>query len=243
MSSGGDLIHAMESYLGVHEVPAGSNRTRVGDEFGWNGVAWCCETVSNAAKKIGFDWYHTASCLQAQAWAKQGYHGLRYLPVSQAQPGDIFIFKGGHHTGVVAWLEGNGFVSVEGNWGDACQRVTRRDWSAIDGVIRLPFTSSPTTMPPLPPAPAPAGRPIQQGDKGTWVSILQMRLNNLRGVLAYGGQSNWEELAVDGDFGPATARALSAFQLKFGAGWDAGKFGAFTGQKLNQVEAFVGIKY
>lgn len=37
------FVHHVEQQLGQHEHPLGSNREKYGEQFGWNGVSWCCE--------------------------------------------------------------------------------------------------------------------------------------------------------------------------------------------------------
>lgn len=68
----------------VHEIPDHSNRTEIGVAFGWNGVAWCCESNSVAFKRAGVPAFWTASVWQAIQWAKQGKNGLRWIPREQA---------------------------------------------------------------------------------------------------------------------------------------------------------------
>lgn len=41
MFTADSLIATMDSFVGMTESPPGSNRTPIGEEYGWNGVAWC----------------------------------------------------------------------------------------------------------------------------------------------------------------------------------------------------------
>ena len=250
MTLPGDFLMAMESYLGLAEDPPKSNRTRVGVKFGWNGVAWCAETVSCAAADVGYHWFHTASVYQIRTWAQQGFNGLSWHGVNEAQPGDIFCYHGDAHTGAVAYLKGGGFVSVEGNWGDRCQRVVRNGWSDIAGLARLPWSAAmPANLPPTVPTDSnvPATqvrRPgfLQDGDQGLEVALVQLRLNNLAGVLLFSNQTAWPHCETDGVYGSVTAAAVNAFQVKYGLDSD-GVWGPLTAGKMSAVEAFCGIHY
>jgi hypothetical protein len=83
---------------GVHEVPAHSNRTIVGQLFGWNGVSWCCEGCSVAAKQSGTPCFWTAAVAQAIADAKAGRHGLTWVPRNGViRKGDFSTFDWGGH--------------------------------------------------------------------------------------------------------------------------------------------------
>ncbi|MDQ1202848.1 peptidoglycan-binding protein [Rhodococcus sp. SORGH_AS_0303] len=79
--------------------------------------------------------------------------------------------------------------------------------------------------PSAPPAPAPiSGRPtIQRGATGQHVRDLQTRLNR--------DYPRYSNLAVDGDFGPATERVVREFQSRAGITVD-GIVGIVTWQKL-----------
>lgn len=252
MTTAGDFLIAMESYLGVAEHPAGSNHTRVGTEFGWDGVAWCAETVSCAAAKVGFGWLHTASVYQIRTWAQQGRNGLSWHPVWDARAGDIFCYHADQHTGAVSYLQGGGFVSIEGNWADRCQRVTRKGWSDIAGLARLPFAGQAGPAMALAPSPGAGDVPptrvavpgtLRLGDTGLEVALVQLRLNNLRGLLIFAGQDAWGPADEDGEYGDVTLLNVAAFQNKYGVTSEPGVYATTTQGKLSAVEAFCGIRY
>lgn len=72
-----DFVAVMESFVGIAETPPGSNRTVIGQEFGWNGVSWCAETVSVACHRLGFP-LHEAAVVRIANHAKAGDYGLRW---------------------------------------------------------------------------------------------------------------------------------------------------------------------
>ena len=41
MTKASKIVALGRSQIGVKESPPGSNRTKYGKDFGWNGVAWC----------------------------------------------------------------------------------------------------------------------------------------------------------------------------------------------------------
>ncbi len=250
MKTAADFLRGMESYLTVAEDPPKSNHTRVGVEFGWDRVPWCAETVSLAAAKAGFPWLHTASVKQIRTWAQSGFEQMSWHPVGTARPGDIFCFHNDSHTGAVSYLQGGGFVSVEGNWGDRCQRITRNGWSDIAGLARLPFAMTVTA--PMPhPAPNPHVPPthvahpgtLRLGDTGLEVGLVQLRLDNLRGLLELAGQTAWGPSHTPGVFDAVMALIVTAFQTRYRVADPPGVFGQATRGKLSAVEAFVGIRY
>jgi hypothetical protein len=100
--------------------------------------------------------------------------------------------------------------------------------------LPAPATAAPATLaPPVPPPPAPgppapppaAAAMLRQGDRGPEVSALQERLQSLGYWLG----------AVDGVYGPATTRAVTALQKASGLGRD-GLTGAATRVALARGE-------
>lgn len=140
----------LQSKLGVHEIPNGSNLTPIGEEFGWNGVAWCCETQSLAALyTFGRRVLWTAGVADGWARARNGENGMKALPANTTiQVGDLpcYDFKGHgrpadmHIGGVVNPGTQDRFETIEGNLGNRVQRLWR-DRTYVYGFIRLPFAS------------------------------------------------------------------------------------------------------
>lgn len=107
MSTAAQAIAEARSQIGVSESPRGSNRTKYGAWFGFNGVAWCSIFVAWVLAQIGLDPRPAidgyASCASALAgWRRLG----RVVPKAQAQPGDVLFYKIGsrgnatNHTGI-----------------------------------------------------------------------------------------------------------------------------------------------
>lgn len=104
--------------IGVRESPAGSNRQKYGEAYGWNGVAWCAIFVWWIFRQAGADNLlpaKTASCWQLMDAAKKA--GL--WVTSDYKPGDVLIYQFGasHHTGICESVSGNTVTAIEGNTG------------------------------------------------------------------------------------------------------------------------------
>lgn len=208
-----DLINIMESFVGTEENPPGSNRTPIGNEFGFNGVAWCAETVSVACNRLGFP-LHEAAVSRIEAHARSGDWGMGWTrkPVR----GAVVCFDwNGHgnpadmHCGIVTdVLDGGRFRTIEGNYHDSCQRVLR-DMTYVRGFATFPFDGAapaPSPVTPSPPAPTPQNRPeLSEGMIGTWVSKVQQIIRDHAGG----------DIRVDGNFGPQTARRVEDVQHLF----------------------------
>lgn len=148
MTSTDPWVAWLESELGVAESPPGSNRTPVGAEFGWNGVAWCAETQSLAAyHAFGRRILWTAGVANAAASARAGENGMQWLgPDTEVRVGDLpcFDWAGNgdpgdmHISGIVNPGTQDKFETIGGNENDRVMRQWR-DRSAVFGFIRLPF--------------------------------------------------------------------------------------------------------
>lgn len=140
-----ELIHTMESFIGVKEYPPGSNLTAVGVEFGWNGVAWCAETVSCACKRLGFP-LHEAAVINIERHGKAGHWGMGWSNVPIRGAAVCFDFGGrgnwaDMHTGLVTdVLSSTRFRTIEGNYQNRCDRVLR-DTKFVRGFATFPFES------------------------------------------------------------------------------------------------------
>lgn len=117
-----DVIRVARGELGVTELPPGSNRTKYGQAFGWDGVPWCVIFLWWCFREAGersafFAGAKTASCGTLYRWYKeQGQTALK----QEVQPGDIVIlnFSGTldtQHCGLVVEAGTNWIQTVEGN--------------------------------------------------------------------------------------------------------------------------------
>lgn len=76
--------------VGNHESPPGSNRSKYGVWYGFNGVPWCAIFESYCFAHSGRPAYRYAACEQIYADAAAGRNGLRLVWSPMA--GDINIF-------------------------------------------------------------------------------------------------------------------------------------------------------
>lgn len=126
---GQDAVKVAATFLNVKENPPFSNMTQFGEWFGVNGVKWCsifvsycfahspskyiiCDGVKGAGVKKGKGCSYVPT---VEAWLRSsGFWVGRATP----RPGDIFIFKGSHHIGLVESVSLKNpsmFVTIEGN--------------------------------------------------------------------------------------------------------------------------------
>lgn len=160
-----DFVGVMDSFVGTVESPLGSNRTPIGEEFGWNGVAWCAETVSVASHRLGFP-LHEAAVARIAANAKLGNWGLRWTRTPTRGAIVCFDFGGRErwgdmHTGVVRdVLADQWFRAIEGNHRDRCE-VVLRNMKFVMGFAVPPFENSEIVKPT--PVPVVFGGTIMNG--------------------------------------------------------------------------------
>ena len=117
-----DVIRVARGELGGTELPPGSNQTKYGRAFGWDGVPWCVIFLWWCFREAGegsafFAGAKTASCGTLYRWYKE--QGLA-VPKKEVQPGDIVIlnFSGTldtQHCGLVVEVGTNWIQTIEGN--------------------------------------------------------------------------------------------------------------------------------
>ena len=103
------------------------NNNKQGYEWCTSFVAWCfwrlCGNVE-AKRILCLTGDYGASCV---SWAK--YYAAQARLFTKPQVGDQYFQRGSDgkpcHTGIVESVSGNTFVTIEGNYGNAVQRVTR----------------------------------------------------------------------------------------------------------------------
>jgi hypothetical protein len=153
------VIDTARGELGYTESPPGSNRTKYGEAFGWDGVPWCVIFLWWCFREAGegmafFGGGKTASCGTLLRWYReQG----QTVPVKDVRAGDIVIlnFSGTQetqHCGLVIAVNGIYITTIEGNTSEAgsqsnggmvCQKT--RYPSQIVGVCRPRYQEE--TMP------------------------------------------------------------------------------------------------
>lgn len=108
----GNPLSLAAGELGAMESPAGSNRTKYGQWYGWNGVPWCMIFVQWCFHQAGRPLpYRTASCSALLSWYRDNQ---RERIVSHPRPGDIAIYRFSH-TGIVESAAGTTATAIEGN--------------------------------------------------------------------------------------------------------------------------------
>ena len=118
------------------------NNNKQGYEWCTSFVAWCfwrlCGTEAKQILCLTGD--YGASCV---SWAK--YYAAQARLFTKPQVGDQYFQRGSDgrpcHTGIVESVNGNTFVTIEGNYGNAVQRVTRYLGSTVYGFGRPKYTA------------------------------------------------------------------------------------------------------
>jgi cell wall-associated NlpC family hydrolase len=118
-----EIIKIAEAEIGTLEIPKGSNKTKYGEWFGWNGVAWCAIFISwvfaKAGKPLGRIGFTKgfAGCDTGLAHFRK----LKYETVNPL-PGDIVFFdfngnkNNSEHVGIYhSLINANEFWCIEGN--------------------------------------------------------------------------------------------------------------------------------
>lgn len=112
---------------GVVEKPPFSNRGEKIDKWsiasiGITAISWCQCFVNAALVHGGGEQLHSAYTPAVVEWARRGLHGLKIVPISQAQPGDFLYFKWPgvsndfcDHVGLVTSNVNGVITTIEGN--------------------------------------------------------------------------------------------------------------------------------
>lgn len=148
------VLRVARSQVGVRESPFGSNQTKYGRAYGWNGVAWCAIFVwwvfrqagADLKEMIGPGLQYTptfAAHARAKGWVRVNFEGAR--------PGDIVFFDFPdsihriQHVGIVlrrsrstmTCIEGNTSTSSDDNGGAVMERIRRAD--VVKVIYRPPY--------------------------------------------------------------------------------------------------------
>lgn len=108
-----DIIGVAKTQVGYREY---NNCTKYGEWYGYPSIAWCAVFIGWCANQAGIP----QSIIKKQGWANPSSFGWKSYPASvrMPQPGDVF-FRNTAHTGLVYYIEGKYFYTIEGNtWGD-----------------------------------------------------------------------------------------------------------------------------
>ena len=155
------VLDTARAELGYTESPPGSNRTKYGEAFGWDGVPWCAIFLWWCFREAGessafFGGGKTASCGTLLRWyAAQG----QTVPVDDVRAGDIVIlnFSGTRdtqHCGLVEYTPVKGSMTIatiegnttngggsQSNGGEVCRKIRYK--TQIVGVCRPKYKEEP----------------------------------------------------------------------------------------------------
>lgn len=199
MSQVDAVLSVASSQLGVEETPPGSNKTKYGEAYGYNGVAWCMIFVWWVFRECGlsnlfYDGHKTASCTTLMKWAKAN----RQFVTSDFRPGDVLLYQfdeddSSEHTGICVSSDGKNVTAIEGNCGDKVAKVTR-SIRTLHGAYRPAY------------------------DEGCGISLPELRRGSVSAavesmqILLEGNGYSCGRYGTDGDFGPDTEKALREYQ-------------------------------
>lgn len=213
--------------------------------YGWDvqNQPWCDVFVDCAfIECFGLDaasrlTYQPKGGFSALCSASAQYYKSNGAYYSSPEVGDQVFFNvsgGINHTGIVVKVGGGIVETVEGNSSDAVRNNAyaigssyingygRPNWGIFTGGDPEPV---PVPEPPKAKTCTVTAKPLvlQQGDDGSWVKIMQLRLlDNGESLRKWG---------ADGDFGSETLEAVKSFQKKKGLVVD-GVVGEATWTKL-----------
>lgn len=212
MTTAQNVLDVARSQIGYHET--GTNITKYWVELdpALQGQPWCSVFVSWCFRHAGAPLafmdrpYGYMNAVDAMVWAKA--NGL-WDASGHYAPGDILIYGGGSHTGICVSDDAVTIIAIEGNEADQVGQVTRTHGAYVSGVVKTSrlMAPEPTSAPPPPPAPAPAPAPalsrflrlVRPYMAGQDVRTVQERVGTL----------------IDGLYGPNTAGAVRAFQIRY----------------------------
>ena len=214
------LIEVAKAEVGTIEGPK-DNETKYGAFTKANFLPWCGSFVMWCANQAGVKVPNTVSTMAgAAAFKKLGT--WTDAAVAKPEPGDIVYFDfmdGGapiEHVGIVVKDNGDGTVTTmegntagpkkksgsQANGGEACKKIRAYKKNSaklpifIEGFGRPNYKGNEVEVHPTPAEIPPFPGQIKPGDKGEAVKMIQHALT----------------LVEDGDYGPATKKAVIAFQ-------------------------------
>ncbi len=114
-----DILGVALTQVGYTEGP--NNDTKYGDWYGLPNHAWCGMFVSWCANQAGIP----TSVLKKYARSNPAGYGLAELDGRsyRPKPGDLFFSRSYSHVGLVYYLDGDYFYTLEGNSGGGSNRV------------------------------------------------------------------------------------------------------------------------
>lgn len=154
-----DAVAIFDGFVGITEAPPHSNHTAIGREYGWDGVAWCCESCSVVLNRaFGHHVLWTAGVADAIGRAGRGENGLVLLPKDAAlKVGDLVTFdwegRGNPNDFHIEMCRNpsvqSRFQDDGGNVQDSVMQPWR-DRQFVSHIIRPPYAGQPALVPPNP---------------------------------------------------------------------------------------------
>lgn len=249
MATAAQVIALAAKQVGIKE--AGKNRVKFWSlKPEWNGSAWCAAFVQWVLHELGM-WFDTPLPFYVPSFEATARKNGTWIPkTGSPKMGDLVIYGDdrAQHIGFfvkkrlfgrIETIEGNtssGVIGSQANGDGVYRRVRTRSW--VRGFVRMTYATpmpapakpkpapakpKPSSKPKPKPAPKHATRDLRKGMKGEDVKRLQRGLRTKFPAYA--------RIAVDGDFGPATERAVKEFQRRTGLAAD-GRVGPKTRAKL-----------
>lgn len=212
-----NIIAKAESQVGVKESPAGSNRQKYGEAYGYNGVAWCCIFIwwlfkECDASNLFYGGGKTASCT-----VLMNYYKSKGQFSNTPKVGSLVFFQFDNdsyadHIGIVTAVNSNGTIeTIEGNTGNgndanggSVMRRTRNK-SVVMGYAYPYGNINDTTTSNVTGGMCKVNlKMLRNGNKGNSVKALQ--------ILLIGNGYSCGPYGADGDFGGSTLKAVKQYQ-------------------------------
>lgn len=241
-----DVQHVLEGEIGYAESPPGSNHTKYCDWYGLTGP-WCdmfqCWAFDRAGASAAIGGKFAYTPAHANWFRKNGQWG------TTPKVGALVFFAWNlgriAHVGFVTGVNSDGSIeTIEGNTDEAGGRtggkvMRRRRNSGIVGYGYPAYDNSPAPPPVAPPVAPPIPQPVAPPAQGLAVDgdFGPATIKALQQTLNDTGAN--PKLAVDGQYGPGTKRALQA-RLNYTNGPVAidGNVGP---QTIRALQAHVGV--
>lgn len=241
MGTAEGALDVIRGWIGLRENNGDNHVAQICEAFGWCGVPWCAETVSEALSQSGTP-LHEAAVINIRRKAESGADGWSWHGIDDGEPGDLICYDWGGagnpnnmHVGMVEAREwGGGYTTIEGNRKDMVARWTNQRASVM-GFARPPFDNAPAIVdtPGTPPAEGGystyPGGVFRLGSRHPFVRTLQHVAN------AFGCPAGDE----DGDWGDGTEAGIECLQNKIGTTAD-GEWGPNSQAALDAAFKFIG---
>lgn len=204
MATANDILKIARAELGYKESPAGSNRTKYGRAYGYDGVAWCAMFVWWVFKQANASalFFGGKKCAYCPTIADYYIAKKQTVSKSSGRAGDIILFGFGHtnsqHIGIIekknadgsyTCIEGNTAVDNSCNGGMVMRRTRYR--SDINWIVRPKYDGTSTK-------PEPTNPYILEVD-GDWGRLTNITTQHIFGKKETGklGSASWKAIQLE----------------------------------------------